>query len=187
MASASRPAPHCRSSWPLTHDMKAKELVMSLAWWSEHPSELPLLLLTAIVTHLLMSFSQNPDALWPRPSAAGRDILPKSPRFSSCPLFERPLGIAGVYQKRWRWQQHAILSDPCSTDARSDILNIPLGVFLVQIITACASFSAHVYLDNQYHIAESRLLRFAWFRRKQQLHFVHHRYANSNLAIIDNF
>jgi hypothetical protein len=34
---------------------------MNLAWWSEHPSELPLLLLTAIVTHLLMSFSQNPN------------------------------------------------------------------------------------------------------------------------------
>jgi uncharacterized membrane protein (UPF0182 family) len=32
---------------------------MNLAWWSEHPSELPLLLLTAVVTHLLMSFSQT--------------------------------------------------------------------------------------------------------------------------------
>jgi ABC-type multidrug transport system permease subunit len=30
---------------------------MNLAWWSEHPSELPLLLLTAVVTHLLTSFS----------------------------------------------------------------------------------------------------------------------------------
>jgi hypothetical protein len=32
---------------------------MNLAWWSEHPFEFPLLLLTAVVTHLLMSFSQT--------------------------------------------------------------------------------------------------------------------------------
>ena len=32
---------------------------MNLTWWSEHPSELPLLLLTAVVTHLLTSFSQT--------------------------------------------------------------------------------------------------------------------------------
>ena len=32
---------------------------MNLTWWSEHPSELPLLFLTAVVTHLLMSFSQT--------------------------------------------------------------------------------------------------------------------------------
>ena len=38
---------------------EAKELAMNLAWWSEHPSELPLLLLTAVVTHLLMLFSQT--------------------------------------------------------------------------------------------------------------------------------
>jgi hypothetical protein len=63
----------------------------------------------------------------------------------------------------------------------------PLGVFLIQIVAAFASFSAHVYLDNQYHIAGSPLLRFAWFRRKQQLHFVHHTYGNSNFALIDNF
>ena len=32
---------------------------MNLMWWSEHPSELPLLLLTAVVTHLLTSSSQT--------------------------------------------------------------------------------------------------------------------------------
>ena len=41
----------------------------------------------------------DPDALWPRPSAAGRDILPKSHPLSSRPLFERSLGISGAYQK----------------------------------------------------------------------------------------
>jgi sterol desaturase/sphingolipid hydroxylase (fatty acid hydroxylase superfamily) len=69
----------------------------------------------------------------------------------------------------------------------SAYFTFPLGVFTIQIITAIASFAAHVYLDKQYHIAGSPLLRFAWFRRKQQLHFVHHTHGNSNFAIIDNF
>jgi sterol desaturase/sphingolipid hydroxylase (fatty acid hydroxylase superfamily) len=63
----------------------------------------------------------------------------------------------------------------------------PLRVFITQIIAASASFAAHVYLDNQYHISASPLLRFAWFRRKQQLHFVHHTHGDSNFALIDNF
>src|ERR1700730_19104441 len=33
----------------------------------------------------------------------------------------------------------------------------------------------------------TRLQRFAWFRRKQELHFVHHRHANGNFAVIHFF
>jgi hypothetical protein len=64
---------------------------------------------------------------------------------------------------------------------------LPFGMFLTMIITTVGSFSAHVYLDNQYHTSGSALLRFAWFRRKQHLHFVHHTYGDSNFALIDNF
>jgi sterol desaturase/sphingolipid hydroxylase (fatty acid hydroxylase superfamily) len=49
------------------------------------------------------------------------------------------------------------------------------------------SFYAHVYLDKEYHVEKSWLQRFAWFRRKQALHFVHHRHADSNFAVIDFF
>jgi sterol desaturase/sphingolipid hydroxylase (fatty acid hydroxylase superfamily) len=53
---------------------------------------------------------------------------------------------------------------------------------------ACAvSFYAHVFFDKEYHVEGSRLQRFAWFRRKQELHFVHHRHANSNFAVIHFF
>src|SRR6266852_3668355 len=70
----------------------------------------------------------DPDALWPRPSTAGRDILPKSYPLSSRPLFQGSLGISGAYQKRW--QQHAILSYPCSIDALIHVLHIPsVGIF----------------------------------------------------------
>jgi hypothetical protein len=39
----------------------------------------------------------------------------------------------------------------------------------------------------KYHVGGSRLQRFAWFRRKQALHLVHHRHADSNFAVIDFF
>src|SRR5258708_29315471 len=32
---------------------------MNLVWWSERPSEIPLLFLTAVVTHLFISLSQT--------------------------------------------------------------------------------------------------------------------------------
>lgn len=62
-----------------------------------------------------------------------------------------------------------------------------LDLFVVQLAAMSLSFYGHVYIDNQYHLAGSWLGRFSWFRRKQQLHFVHHRHANYNFAVIDYF
>jgi sterol desaturase/sphingolipid hydroxylase (fatty acid hydroxylase superfamily) len=39
----------------------------------------------------------------------------------------------------------------------------------------------------KYHVTGCWLGRFRWFRRKQQLHFVHHHHANTNFAVIDFF
>jgi sterol desaturase/sphingolipid hydroxylase (fatty acid hydroxylase superfamily) len=66
-------------------------------------------------------------------------------------------------------------------------LVLPFDLFLVVSAASAASFCAHVYLDKQYHTEASSLGRFAWFRRKQHLHFVHHLHANSNFAVIDSF
>jgi sterol desaturase/sphingolipid hydroxylase (fatty acid hydroxylase superfamily) len=66
-------------------------------------------------------------------------------------------------------------------------LVLPFDLFLIVTAASAASFCAHVYLDKQYHAGRSTLARFAWFRRKQQLHFVHHLYANANFAVIDFF
>ena len=62
-----------------------------------------------------------------------------------------------------------------------------LDFFMVQLAAMSLSFYGHVYIDKQFHVAESWLGRFSWFRRKQQLHFVHHRHANCNFAVIDYF
>ena len=66
-------------------------------------------------------------------------------------------------------------------------LFLSLDLFIVQLTAMSISFYAHVYIDKQYHVARSWLGRFSWFRRKQQLHFVHHRRADCNFAVIDNF
>jgi sterol desaturase/sphingolipid hydroxylase (fatty acid hydroxylase superfamily) len=62
-----------------------------------------------------------------------------------------------------------------------------LDVLAIQFAAMSLSFCGHYYIDNQYHVAESWLGRFNWFRRKQQLHFIHHRDGNYNFAVIDFF
>ena len=66
-------------------------------------------------------------------------------------------------------------------------LILPLYLFAALTIGCAASFYAHVFLDKEYHVEGSRLRRYAWFRHKQELHFMHHRYANCNFAVIDFF
>jgi sterol desaturase/sphingolipid hydroxylase (fatty acid hydroxylase superfamily) len=66
-------------------------------------------------------------------------------------------------------------------------LVLPLDLFIVQLIAISMSFFVHLYFDKHYHVAGSWLGRFAWFRRKQQLHFLHHQYADCNFAVVDNF
>jgi sterol desaturase/sphingolipid hydroxylase (fatty acid hydroxylase superfamily) len=62
-----------------------------------------------------------------------------------------------------------------------------LDFLVVQLAAMSLSFCGHYYIDNQYHVEESWLGRFYWFRRKQQLHFIHHRDGNYNFAVIDFF
>ncbi len=66
-------------------------------------------------------------------------------------------------------------------------LFLRLDLLVVQVAVMSLSLCGHYYLDNQYHVAGSWLGRFSWFRRKQQLHFIHHRHGNCNFAVIDFF
>jgi sterol desaturase/sphingolipid hydroxylase (fatty acid hydroxylase superfamily) len=66
-------------------------------------------------------------------------------------------------------------------------LFLRLDFLVVQLAAMSLSFCGHYYIDNQYHVAGSWLGRFLWFRRKQQLHFIHHRHADCNFAVIDFF
>jgi len=167
--------------------MKRKEPAMNLAWWSEHPSELPLLFLTAVGTHLLISFSQTLMHYGLGHRRLGGMFFRNHIHYHHVNYSKDHL-VSLVYIKNdGDGNNTPFLMIPVALMLSSAYFIFPLGVFLTQIVAAFASFSAHVYLDNQYHIAGSPFLRFAWFRRKQQLHFVHHTYGNSNFALIDNF
>jgi sterol desaturase/sphingolipid hydroxylase (fatty acid hydroxylase superfamily) len=158
---------------------------MNLAWWSEHPSELPLLLLTVVVTHLLISFSQTLMHYGLGHRRLGGIFFRNHIRYHHVHYSKDQL-VSRVHIKN-DGNNTPFFVIPVALMIASTYFILPIGVFTIQIITAVASFAAHVHLDKQYHTEGSQLLRFAWFRRKQQLHFVHHTHGNSNFAIIDNF
>ena len=66
-------------------------------------------------------------------------------------------------------------------------LVLPVSLFVVVAMACAVSFYAHVFFDKEYHVDGSWFQRFAWFRRKQELHFAHHRHADCNFAVIDFF
>src|SRR5262245_31695609 len=63
----------------------------------------------------------------------------------------------------------------------------PFAVFLAYLAGLAFSFGLHLALHRHYHIRGSVFERFAWFRRKRALHFIHHRRVRSNYAIIENW
>jgi len=52
-----------------------------------------------------------------------------------------------------------------------------LGVFV--------TFRLNIFLHKHYHLIDTPFERFAWFRRKRELHFIHHRDARYNFAVIE--
>lgn len=76
---------------------------------------------------------------------------------------------------------------PFSTIAGLVWAMAPFAVFLAYLAGLAFSFALHLVLHRQYHIRGSILERFAWFRRKRALHFIHHRRVLSNYAIVENW
>lgn len=147
--------------------------------------EIPLFFVTAVATHLVMSFGQTlmHYRLGHRP--IGGKLFRNHINFhhtyysknhlvsetylgkegNNTPFFLIPIGLVGAFT----------------------YFVLPVDLFVVQMVTCAASFYAHVFFDKEFHVAGSPLLRFAWFRRKQEQHFVHHRHAGCNFAVIHFF
>ena len=64
---------------------------------------------------------------------------------------------------------------------------LPMGLLIAVLLSTLASFYLHVVFDRAYQVENCWLSRFGWFRRKQQLHFMHHLHANTNFAVVDFF
>jgi sterol desaturase/sphingolipid hydroxylase (fatty acid hydroxylase superfamily) len=146
---------------------------------------LPLFLITALVTHLAVSFAQT----FMHYRLAHRPLGGK--------LFRNHIGFHHTFYSRDHLVSKTYRGDEgnntpyflvpvCLVGICSYFL-LPLDLFIVQTMACAASFYAHVFFDKEYHVEKSWLRRFAWFRRKQELHFVHHRHADSNFAVIDFF
>jgi sterol desaturase/sphingolipid hydroxylase (fatty acid hydroxylase superfamily) len=63
----------------------------------------------------------------------------------------------------------------------------PFAVLIAYVAGLIFSFALHLLLHRQYHVRGSLLERFAWFRRKRALHFIHHRRVRTNYAIVENW
>ena len=58
-------------------------------------------------------------------------------------------------------------------------------VMAAHLLGVFATFRWHIYLHKHYHLTETPLERFAWFRKKRALHFVHHEDTRYNFAVVE--
>jgi sterol desaturase/sphingolipid hydroxylase (fatty acid hydroxylase superfamily) len=147
--------------------------------------EIPLFLVTAVATHLVMSFGQTVMHY----ELGHRRIGGR--------LFRNHINFHHTYYSKDHLVSQTYLSEegnntpffliPIGLVGTITYFLLPIDLFVVQIAACAASFYAHVLFDKEYHVAGSRFLRFAWFRRKQEQHFVHHRHSRCNFAVIHFF
>ncbi len=147
--------------------------------------KLPLFFITALLTHLTVSFSQTVMhyMLAHRP-LGGR-------------LFRNHVGFHHRYYSKDHLVSKKYLAEegnltpffliPILFIGILSYLVLPLNLFFVQAGACALSFYAHVFFDKEYHVEGSCLQRFSWFRKMQELHFVHHHHADRNFAVIDFF
>ncbi|MDB5409289.1 MAG: hypothetical protein JWL84_4201 [Rhodospirillales bacterium] len=157
--------------------------MLQTVWWLV--PKLSLVLMIAVATHLVMSFAQTLMHYKLGHHPMGGDLFRNHIKFhhtyySKDHLVSRtPLGQEG--------NNTPFFFIPVFLVGGCTYLVLPTDLFVVQVAACAVSFYAHVFFDKEYHVEGSRLQRFGWFRRKQELHFSHHRHADSNFAVIDFF
>src|SRR3974377_2013514 len=144
--------------------------------------ELALILMTAVATHLVMSFAQT----------LMHYKLGHHPMGGK--FFRNHINFHHTYYSKDHLVSRTYLGDeanntpfffiPVFLVGAFTYLLLPINLFVVEVVACAVSFYAHVFFDKEYHVDGSSLQRFAWFRRKQELHFVHHRHAERNFAVI---
>jgi hypothetical protein len=147
--------------------------------------KLSLFLMTAVATHLLMSLGQTLIHYKVAHHPMGGRIFRNHINFHHTHYSEAhlvsPTYLGGEGNTTPYFFIPVFLVGGCA------YFLLPLNLFVVMVIASAASFYAHVFFDKEYHSERSRLQPFAWFRRNQELHFVHHRHTDSNFAVIHFF
>jgi hypothetical protein len=147
--------------------------------------ELSLIVVTAAVTHLTMSFAQTLMHYKLGHHPMGGKFFRNHINFHHTHYSKDHL-VSATYLDH-EGNNTPFFFIPVFAVGACMYLLMPVDLFVVLVVACGASFYAHVFFDKEYHVEGSRLLRFAWFRRKQQLHFVHHRHANSNFGVVHFF
>lgn len=154
-------------------------------WAQWFLSELPLFILTAICTHLVMSSGQTLFHYGLGHHRIGGIFYRNHIRFHHTYYAKGHLVSSNYRGEEGNNTPYFLI--PTTLAAGGVFLALPFDFFLVVAAVGTASFYIHVYFDREYHVEGSSSARFSWFRRKQQLHFVHHLHANCNFAVIDFF
>ena len=147
--------------------------------------ELPLFFMTAVATHLVMSFAQTLMHYKLGHHPMGGKFFRNHINFHHT-YYSKDHLVSRTYRGD-EGNNTPFFFVPVFLVGACTYLVLPIDLFVVQVVACAASFYAHVFFDKEYHVEGSRLQRFAWFRRKQELHFVHHRHANCNFAVIHFF
>jgi len=147
--------------------------------------EVPLILVTAVGTHLVMSFAQTVMHF-----KLGHHPLGGK-------FFRNHINFHHTYYSKDHLVSPAYLGEegnntpfffiPAFLAGGCAYFLLPLDLFVAMVVAGAASFYVHVFFDKEYHVEGSRLQRFAWFRHHQELHFVHHRHANTNFGVVHFF
>lgn len=145
--------------------------------------EVPLLILTVICTHLVMSLGQTLLHCWVGHHRVGGRLYRNHIKFHHRYYARGHLASATYRAEDGNNTPYFLIPTLLAGGVLFFVL--PLSAFVTMALAGSASFYAHVLLDREYHVEHSRLRRFSWFRRKQQLHFVHHLHADANFAVID--
>jgi hypothetical protein len=148
-------------------------------------SHIPLYVITAIVTHLVVSFAQTLLHYKLGHHPRGRKMFSNHINFHHTHYAKDHL-VSKVYLDN-EGNNTPFFLIPVFLAGAFTYFILPTELFIVQAVACAASFYAHVFFDKEYHVEGSWFQRFAWFRRKQALHFVHHRHANTNFGVIHFF
>lgn len=58
-------------------------------------------------------------------------------------------------------------------------------VMMANLLGVVFTFRWHMLLHKHYHLNDTPFERFAWFRKKRRLHFIHHEDARYNFAVVE--
>jgi hypothetical protein len=156
-----------------------------------HPSivhaleTLPLLAITAVATHLVMSFTQTVMHYKLGHHPMGGKFFRNHINFHHV-YYSGDHMVSPTYRGE-EGNNTPYFFIPVLLAGACLYFVLPLAFFAAVVVACASSFYAHVFFDKEYHVEGSRLRRFAWFRQKQELHFLHHRHATCNFAVMDSF